>query len=123
MVGMRRHELEPDAGSRRGGQGLGPPSALIVGDRGGDLAIRARVSLAPAPRRSRADLQEHPRPRDRPALVVAHGAADRHPALQGHGVGLGDRSVPVPSQLDRRETGMDDDDLEEGVRPAGSAIV
>ncbi len=53
------------------------------------------------------------RPRDRPALVVAHGAADRHPALQGHGIGLGDRTVPVPSKLDGCESGVDDDDLEE----------
>ncbi len=117
VVGMGRHELELDVGPRRGGQGLGPPSALVVGDRGGDLALRVRVSLASAPRRSRADLQEHPGPRDRPPSLVAHGAADRHPALQGHHGVLGDRLVSGPSQLDGRETGMDDDDLEESGRP------
>ena len=117
VVGMRRHELEPDVGPRRGGQGLGPPSALVVGDRGGDVALRVRVSLAP-PRGGAAPTCKCTR-----APAIGRPWSSRTvppigtPRSRATVYGLGDRLVAVPSKLDGRETAMDDDHLEERSRP------
>ena len=110
-----RHE-DPDLGTDAGRKHVGSPSALSVRPRG-DI-VRTRGQLGPVSRGIPPRHRQDPCPRNRPALLVPHRAADRHPALQGHRERLG-QLRPVPIVLDRHETRMGDGDLDELVRIAG----